>query len=448
MKGQAARTFLRFSILAVFAASLAACGSSDKDGEKTSAAAGERIPVMASFASKPKIDPIAADFKIELPEAALNKSWTQSGGNVAHAPENPALAPAPKEIWASSAGSGSSRRFKLLASPLVAEGKVFTMDSIGRVSALDLKDGEKIWRTETTPEHRDGEAMGGGIAYDKGTVYATTGFGEVVALRAKDGNVLWRRVLGKPIRSAPTLSGGRLFAITIENETFALEAETGRVMWNHSGIAENAALMGASSAAVNGDTVVVAYSSGELFGLRTQNGRVVWGEVLAVPSRKGALPAIADIRGLPVIEKGRVFAVSHSGRAISIDERTGERVWEIDLGGINTPCVAGNALFLLTNENELVGVSRDRGQILWIKPLQKTKDPEKTYSAPIVFSGPVLAGGRLWLTNSMGELKGFNPENGDILYDEEIAEPFFLAPVVAEKTMLLLSDDGRIRAVQ
>jgi outer membrane protein assembly factor BamB len=140
--------------------------------------------------------------------------------------------------------------------------------------------------------------------------------------------------------------------------------------------------MGASSPAVRGDTVVVAYSSGELFGLRSQNGRVVWSEVLAVPMQQGAVPAIADIRGLPVIETGRVFAISHSGRMISIDERTGERAWEADIGGTNTPCVGGNAVFVVTNDNELVALTRDAGRGIWRPALQKLAKPSDRDSQP------------------------------------------------------------------
>lgn len=437
---------LRFFILLSAALALSACGTDEDAHKNTIASADKRIPVIIS-SGEPKANPDLSDFSLLLPEPAINKDWAQTGGNVGHAPENPAFnGEKMLEIWASSIGSGSNRNFKLLASPVIGGNVVYTMDSTGRVSAFDLTNGDRHWRVETTPSYREGEAMGGGVALERNVLYATTGFGEVLALRPADGTVIWRRALGKPVRSAPTVSEGRVFAITIDNETYALDAATGRVLWQHNGIAESAALMGASSPAVHGDTVVVAYSSGELFGLRAQNGRIVWGEVLAVPTQKGALPAIADIRGLPVIEKGRVFAISHSGRMVSIDERTGGRVWEVDLGGFNTPCVSGNALFVVTNNNELVALTRDKGQIIWITELQKRESEKEKETLPAIWSGPVLAGGKLWLTNSLGFVAAFAPETGKSLQNKEVADPFFMPPLVANRTMLLLSDDGRLRA--
>ncbi len=437
------RALWRLCLCFLLVGGLVACGSDDSDKE-SAVHAGKRISIMPAT-NKPKVDPGLSDFKISLPEPAVNRDWSHNGGSVDHAPGSLSLAKAPLEIWGDSIGSGSNRNFKLLASPVVGLNAVYAMDSIGRVSAYDLTTGDRHWRVDTTPSSRDGDAMGGGIALESNVLYATTGFGEVVALRASDGSVLWRRGLAKPIRAAPSVAEGRVFAITIENETYALDAKTGQIMWRHSGIAESASLMGASSPAVHGDTVVVAYSSGELFGLRSQNGRVVWSEVLAVPIQKGALPAIADIRGLPVIHQGRVFAISHSGRMVSIDERSGERAWESDLGGFNTPCVAGSAVFVVTNDNELVALARDSGRVVWIAELQKLSKPSDRDSKPVIWSGPILAGGRLWLTNSLGFLSAYDPETGYVLYDKEVAEPFYLAPVVANRTMVLLSDDGKLR---
>jgi len=438
------RSALRLLSLLCLTVLLAACGSDDSKKDSPSAPA-QRIPVMEQT-NKPKADPNLSEYKIEIPDPAINTAWSQNGGNINHAPGSLALSRVPENIWSATIGTGSGRSYKLLGGPVISEDTAYAMDSIGRVSAYKLSDGNRLWRIETTPSYRDGEAMGGGIAIDKDIVYASTGFGEVLAISAKDGTVIWRRTTGRPIRSAPTVAEGRVFVITIENETFALEAQTGRIVWQHSGIAENAALMGASSPAVHGDTVVVAYSSGELFGLRAQNGRVVWGEVLAVPMKRGALPAIADIRGLPVIDRGRVYAISHSGRMVAIEERTGNRIWESDIGGFNTPCAVGNVLFVVTNDNDLIALSRDTGRVIWIVELQKLKKPDDRDSKPVIWFGPVMAGSRLWLTNSLGNMVAYDPENGSILLDKEVAEPFFLPPVVADQTLLLLSDDGKLRA--
>ena len=442
MTGQLKST--RFCLL-VLAAALAACSSDDSPA--SSASTGKRIAVMES-ARKPAVDPSLSGYSFEIPEPAVINAWPQNGGNTQHSVGNPSLAAVPEVMWTADIGSGSNADYKLLSPPVISETTAFVMDARGRVSAYNLKDGDRLWQIETVPQDRDGDAMGGGVALHSDTLYATTGFGEVLALRSTDGAIKWRKMLGKPLRSAPTVAEGRVFAITIENETYALDANTGNMMWRHSGIAENATLMGASSPAVRGATVVVTYSSGEVFGLRAQNGRIVWGDVLAVPTQIGALPAIADIRGLPVMDLGRVYSISHSGRMAAIDERTGEREWEADLGGVNTPSVAGNAVFMVTLNSELVAVSRSSGRIIWTVDLQRFKDADDRDSKQVSWWGPVMAGGRLWLTNSLGELAAYAPETGAVLYREDLTGSFFLPPVVANNTMYMLSDSGKLFALR
>ena len=52
-------------------------------------------------------------------------------------------------------------------------------------------------------------------------------------------------------------------------------------LWSHNGIPETAGLLGGASPAVEGEIVIVAYTSGELFALRVENGRAVWSDNLA-----------------------------------------------------------------------------------------------------------------------------------------------------------------------
>jgi outer membrane protein assembly factor BamB len=196
------------------------------------------------------------------------------------------------------------------------------------------------------------------------------------------------------------------------------------------------------------DSVIVAYNSGEIFALRVQNGRASWNYSLAAPTQVGALPAIADIRGLPVVDRGRVYAISHSGRMAAIDQRSGDRAWEADIGGIDTPVVAGDAVFLYGGDGQLMALTRDSGRVMWIKPLAKRADPKDKDSDRVVWAGPVLAGERVWMVNSMGQLASFSPEDGAPIDTIDLGSPVYLSPVIADRTMYVMADDGTLIALQ
>ncbi|SMH59714.1 PQQ-like beta-propeller repeat protein [Azospirillum agricola] len=405
---------------------------------------GQRVSVLTR---ERKIEPDArlADVAVTVPPPAANVAWPQAGGTPDHAMGHLALAASPSEAWRGDIGSGSSSSRALLGVPVVADGKIFAMDADAHVAALDEQTGRSLWRVDTKPEHERGGATGGGVSYADGRLYAATGFAEVMAMDPANGSVLWRKRVAGPVRGAPTVSGGRVLVLTLDNQIVALSTGDGTVQWSQQGILETAGLLGAASPAATSTLVVAPYSSGELFGLRPETGRVAWQESLAAIRRTGALSNLADIRGLPVIDRGTVYAIGHSGRMVAIDERIGNRVWEAEIGGTQTPWLAGDYLFTVTNDAELVAVTRQAGRARWVAPLDRYDDP-KDKTGPITWAGPVLAGGRLWVAGSNGQLLGLSPNNGAVEVTRKLPAAAYLPPVVANNTLYVLCDNGTLAA--
>lgn len=405
---------------------------------------GQRVSVLLRE-RKVEPDPRIADVAVTVPPEQSNAGWPQPGGGPEHSMGNLALSANPVEAYRADAGRGSSSARMLLGTPVVAQGRIFVMDADATASALDAQTGRNVWRTALQPENERGDAMGGGVSFADGKVFATTGYGEVLALDAGTGAILWRKRVSGPVRGGPTVAGGRVFAVTVDNQLTALSANDGTLQWNHTGILETAGLLAGSSAAVGPTVVVVPYSSGELYALRPDNGRVAWQESLAAIRRTGALGSLADIRALPVIDRGAVFAIGHSGRMVALEERIGARLWEQEIGGTQTPWVAGDFIYVVTNDAELVAVTRQAGRVRWVSPLQRYEDP-KDRTTPVAWAGPVMAGGRLWLTNSLGELVAAAPANGEVVARYKLTTATFLPPVVSGGTLYVLSDNGTLTA--
>ncbi|MDO9488016.1 MAG: PQQ-binding-like beta-propeller repeat protein, partial [Sphingomonadaceae bacterium] len=204
-------------------------------------------------------------------------------------------------------------------------------------------------------------------------------------------------------------------------------------------------LLGAGAPAVAQETAVVGFSSGELNALRVENGRVVWQDALARTGRSTALAALADIDASPVIDRGRVFAIGHGGRMAALEIATGQRVWERNLAGTSTPWVAGDFIFAVTIDGELVAVTRGEGKVKWVSQLPRWRNEEKKKD-PIQWSGPVLAGDRLILTGTNGSIMSVSPYSGEVLNQTEIDGTVYLPPIVADGMLYVLADDGRLSA--
>jgi outer membrane protein assembly factor BamB len=402
--------------------------------EKEMPLPGKRISVIQqeNIAS----DLAAANRPIALPPPRQNDNWSQPGGVANNSPGHLMLAGALKSAWSADAGTGSSFYGKVTASPIVYDGKVFTLDAAGAVSAFNAGGGAAVWRTSTTPQgEKDQEGFGGGLAADAGRIFAGTGFALVVALDAKSGKKLWEKSVGAPVRASPTAAGDRVFVLTTEGAVYCLSGGDGSELWNFRGNAERASILSNASPAVEGDVVVVPFPSGDIVALRIANGQPLWSDSLSRTRTASSLTAMSDA-ARPAIDGGTVFAVGHAGRMIAVAYKTGERLWSLTVPSIQAPYVAGDTVFVVDTGGQLMAITRRDGKIQWTAKLPGTA----------TWSGPVLAGNRLWLASSKGQLVSVEAQTGKVLGTQDLGQPVFVGPVVAGSRMYVLTDKARLVA--
>jgi outer membrane protein assembly factor BamB len=240
----------------------------------------------------------------------------------------------------------------------------------------------------------------------------------------------------------------------VDNQIAAWDANTGEVVWSYQAIVEPARILRASSPAIDGDAVVTPFSSGELVALRAANGNQLWNEVLSHTSRTSALSEIRDIAGRPVIYRGDVYAVSHSGVFEAIDLRTGEKRWDIPVASINSPWPAGDVVYIADKTGQVMAVSRDNGQVYWIKDLNEKRARKEggflkigRHIAHPVWTGPLLASGRLVLVDNWGEVVALDAKTGDQVKSLRIKDAGFLTPIAVDGRIYLLTDDANLIAI-
>jgi outer membrane protein assembly factor BamB len=429
---------------ALVAVTLSGCGWFEK---KKTPLVGERVSV---FSDRKELEPDkdAASINITLPAPVANDSWPQSGGFANHAMEHLEIGPSPQVLWTADVGAGTSSSRILTAGPVVAEGKVFVKDAESTVSAFDANTGGRIWSVTLKPEKaRDANEFGGGVAYYGGRLFVTTGFADVFCLDPNDGHEIWNSTVSAPIRGAPLVFGDRVFSISIDNKLHAMAAVDGSDLWNFTGLQEVAGYVGGNSAAGASDVIVAPFSSGELVELRAENGRTVWNESLVGPRRESrAFGNLADIRGRPVIDRDLVIAMGSAGTIAAIDLRAGQRIWERNVGGSQTPWLAGRFIFVVTSGADVAALERSTGKVKWVTPLTQYADEKRR--EPIQWAGPVLASDRLLIGGSTGELLALSPYTGEVTGKLELREPMRLAPVIANRTIFILADSGRLIALR
>lgn len=419
---------------------LGACSNIFKD--KKDPLQGERqVVFLNQDALKVDASTPAASVRLDKPEAL--DAWPMASGFSHHKTPVSTLASNPQELWRTSLDTSVTS--ELLNGPVIAQNMVFATDGVGNVTAVNLENGTLAWRTDTLDADKAHQPFGGGVAWDAGRLYVTTAGAEILCLDAKDGKILWRQALAAPARSAPTLHNGRVFVATINNQLSTLKAEDGSFLWSHAGIMETAGLLGGASPAVQGNTVVVTYTSGEVFALTADNGYPLWSESLNSPGAVDSLSSLAHIKARPIIHDGIVYLVSHAGKTSAIDLRSGRFVWSRQFGGIRTPALSNGFLFLITNDDQVVCCESDTGRVVWVKQLPAFQNFENN-GEPLLWAGPVLVNDSLIFTGSNGKLIYCSAQSGEITKVMDVGTPLYLSPLVAQKTLVLLAARGELIA--
>lgn len=406
---------------------------------------GDRISVL-QYQGELEPDPILASAQMELPASWENSFWPQFGGYPSHAMGHLNLSMPLKKQWSTSIGKAGKRRKPLSIQPIVADERIFTLDASAKLSAFHTSNGKKLWSVNLVPKDEEEiGTIGGGLAFADGLLFVSSGYQQLLAIDPDNGKTVWKQKTTSPTRSAPAVLSGRVLVITLDNQIQAFNATDGEPLWNHSGVQETTNLLGSSSPAIDKNITIAALSSGEILALRSENGQVLWQDNLSSLRKYGALPGISDIRGLPVIDRGIIYIIGSSGRMLALDEHTGRRLWQKEIGGAETPWPAGDTIFTLTSNQQMVALGRHSGQIYWVSQLPtfvKQDNPDTS----LVWTGPVMAGNRLILASNRGHILFLDPFTGETKDTIKFSDGTVIPPVVADDTLYILTQDADLIA--
>jgi len=384
---------------------------------------------------------------ISLPGQSANTSWPQSPGTPTYRTTHAAISSAPKQIWSTSIGKGDARKQRITAEPVVAGGLIYTLDSGATVAAVSPQ-GQVVWTKNLIPAtDGDGDATGGGMAYSNGVLYVSSGFGRLTALDAKTGAIRWQKRLNATGSGSPLVNDGLLYLVAGDETGWTIDTKDGRVAWQVNGTPSVGNVLGAPAPVIASDLAVFAFASGDVAATFRRGGIRRWNASVAGGRRGRAAAQIADVTGGPMVVGNTIYIGNHSGRTVAFDANTGERRWTADEGAVDTVWPAGNSLFLISDRSQLVRLNAADGSVVWAQDLPGFVKDRPGRRGPIVAHyGPILAGGRIVIASNDGFLRFYNPVNGALVYQVEVPGGATTAPVVAGRTLYVVSTKGELHA--
>ncbi len=419
---------------------LFSCSDKDKDYDPTKA--------ISAFAiiDPIKIDPSLEKVEITLPKQKPNDIWNGSNNEQNQKVENFAKTfSTQKTFWTRAteitlkestpvwSGFGSTGFDDFVFFPIIKDNKVFLLNAAGKLTAFDLVTQKKIWKSQVFARKFLKNYRTPKIYYakceDGDKIFAVAGVNKIAAVDAANGNVLWTKDIASIPVSAPVSDGKLVFVTTNDNKLYALNAKDGELQWVTSAILRTTAILGAADPVLHRDSVIASFSSGEIYAIGKKNGEVLWSQDLNLSKANSSDFYLNDVDATPLIKGDTLYSIGNGGLMMAINLSNGNYFWKKEIAGIIDFWAAGEFLFVIDNDNKLLAVSKKTGGIKWISQLpnlKKAKKPETKF----IYNGVVMAGDKLLVSRTDGELLIVSPLDGKVEKTESIGRKIYHSPVV------------------
>jgi outer membrane protein assembly factor BamB len=263
--------------------------------------------------------------------------------------------------------------------------------------------------------------------YVGGTLYFVNNNGFAYALDADTGKTLWERRIGELNASSPTYYRHRLYIVNlVPGHVLKLDAKTGRTIWK-----KDLPSRAESSPVVVDRTVYFGCEDGGLYALSTISGNVRWATQLG-----------GEVKAAPAYYGGRLYVGDYGGYMNAVDAKSGKLLWQSGSLGpgfgasgafYSTPAVAYGRVYSGNNDGRVYSFEASDGELAW-----SYSTGGYAYSGPTVantrhspptvfigsFDGNVYAldakdGSERWIRSAGGQVIGSLSAIGDIVYVAE-----------------------------
>lgn len=320
-----------------------------------------------------------------------------------------------QERWSTSVGNGVGDTYSYLR-PAYMDGVVYAADRDGTVKAMNADNGKQIWKIDLADRagflSSEPAMLSGGITADDRVLYLASEKAQLYALNASDGSLIWRTTVAGEVISRPTVSDGMVLVNTGNGMLHAVDQKTGDTNWIINLDMPALSLRGESTPVTAHGAAIVGSNTGRVNAILLDHGQFIWQQRIAQAGGATEIARLSDVDATPVIVDNQVYAAAYNGYFASLDLRSGQIIWQQEVGTITDFTVEGNVIYAVDNTDRIIALDRNNGSMLW------TQDQllHRGLTAPVVYQNYLVVGdsdGYLhWLNINDGQFAAQNKVSG------------------------------------
>lgn len=381
---------------------------------------------------------VKANKKILVDKPQPIDSWNQQFQNprnhLSHFKSKPVL----KLKRKISLGNILFEKINLIVQPVNLGENIFYVDKDFNIISRNHMTGKLNWKTNLEREKKEKILFLGGMSLVGNSLVVTSGLGNIYLIDSNTGKKEWKKNFLVQFSRPALIFKNKVFAVSDDNQTFCLNLKNGEIIWNHIGNLEEVSIIGGSKPAAIDNTVVLSYSSGEIYALDENDGSLIWFDNIG-SSNYFSRSALNDIQSPLSIVNNKVYSPTFSDKLLVYDLNDGSKIWELKISSINQVIISGEALYIIDTLGKLLCLDSKTGKLLWSVQLKTNDDGEE-----IRWYGPLLTSNKLLVANSFGTILSLSPFTGKTLSKLNFDEGFILSPFQIKNEVFLITKKGTI----
>ena len=337
-----------------------------------------------------------------------------------------------KKQWSSKIGDGQGDGFYKIT-PTLVDGVLYVASSDGEVAAISAADGDRLWRVELE------RPLSGGVGYHDRSLYLGGADGSVLQLSAEDGVVEWEAAVSGEVLAAPAVSGDWVIVQTYDGKLLGFQSGADEPTWTFTSDVPVLTLRGTSTPILVGGNAIAGFGDGKVIAIDVNSGNVSWESRIGVPQGSSEIDRIIDIDGAMTQQGIELFVASYQGRVVSLDNRTGRKLWQQNVSSVTGTHVGFGNVYVADVDGTLSAFLRTGQGVRWqnielgYRQLSRPT-PVSSYVATVDFDGYLHL-----LSQVDGQIVGRTKIGGDAARADMIAD---------SGRLIIFADNGQLLAYE
>ena len=287
-----------------------------------------------------------------------------------------------RRLWSVNIGDGQGEKYNRLK-PAIEGDVIYVASYDGRVQALNLEDGRRIW------ESRLAYYISGGVGLGDEYLFLGTEDASLIALDKDTGETVWIREASSEILSVPASDRDYVVAQSVDGRLTGYDSATGEQLWIYESTVPALSLRGTSSPIILDNFVLAGFENGDLVSVAIDNGTLNWSSRIAVPAGRSEIERIIDIDGDLLVDGGSVLTPSYQGFLSMIDIVTGRTQWRVEESSITGASVGFGNVYISDDRGHIKAYRRGaQDETVWVNDQLDLREVSK----PVSFSNYIAVG--------------------------------------------------------